>query len=128
MASRATDGGHKLADLSATCPRTRVEVRHASSAAQLAALQAGELDVALVRERPADPDYDAALAVAEAMGVILAAARAGELASSAGVRLHQLAGLDGIGFPRSDTPIWYDQVTAALRGGITPCWRGAVPG
>ncbi len=105
-----------LADLSVTCPGTRVDVRHASSAAQLAALRAGDLDVALVRERPADPDYDAVLAVEEAMGVILAASVAGKLAGPAGVRLHQLAGLHWIGFPRSDTPIWHDQVTATLRG------------
>ena len=104
-----------LADLSVTCPGTRVEVRHASSAAQLAALRAGDLDVALVRERPADPDYDAVLAVEEAMGVILAASVAGQLAGPAGVRLDQLTGLHWVGFPRSETPVWHDQVTATLR-------------
>lgn len=105
-----------LADLNATCPQTRVEARHASSAAQLAALRRGDLDVALARERPLDPGFDAVLAVEEAMGVILAASRAADLASPAGVRLHQLAGLRWIGFPRSDTPLWHDQVTATLRG------------
>jgi molybdate transport repressor ModE-like protein len=104
-----------LAGLSATCPLTRAEVSHAASAAQLAALAAGQLDVALVRARPADPDYDAVLAVEEALGVILAAERADELAGPAGLRLHQLAGLDWVGFPRSDAPLWYDQVTATLR-------------
>ena len=109
-----------LADLSISCPRTQVEVRHASSAAQLAALRTGDLDIALVRERPPGPDYDAVLAVEEAMGVILASSRAAELADPAGVRLHELAGLHWIGFPRSDTPIWHDQVTATLRShGIT---------
>lgn len=72
-----------LADLSSTYPLTRVTVSHASSAAQLAALQDGELDVALVRECPADPRYDAVLAVEEAIGVILATARADELADPA---------------------------------------------
>ncbi len=105
-----------LAHLSVTCPDTRVEVRHASSAAQLAALRDGELDVALVRDRPPDSGYDAVLAVEEAMGVILAASRAGELAGPGGVRLHELAGLRWVGFPRSDTPTWHDQVTATLRG------------
>jgi DNA-binding transcriptional LysR family regulator len=93
-----------LADLSVTCPHTQVEVRHASTAAQLAALRHGDLDVALARERPADPDYDAVLVVEEAMGVILAASRADELASPAGVRLHELARLHWIGFPQLRHP------------------------
>jgi DNA-binding transcriptional LysR family regulator len=104
-----------LADLSSTYPLTRVTVSHASSAAQLAALQDGELDVALVRECPADPRYDAVLAVEEAIGVLLATARADELADPGGVRLHRLAGLEWVGFSRSESPIWYDQVTATLR-------------
>ena len=104
-----------LADLGSTYPLTRVAVSHASSAAQLAALQDGELDVALVRECPADPGYDAVLAVEEAIGVILATARAEELADPAGVRLHRLAGLEWVGFPRSEAPVWYDQVAATLR-------------
>lgn len=104
-----------LAHLSATFPRTRVQVSHANSVAQLAALAAGRLDVALVRERPADPRYDAVLAVEEALGVILATAQADELAGPTGIRLHQLAGLDWVGFPRADAPLWYDQVTATLR-------------
>ena len=104
-----------LAELSAACPLTRVEVEHASSAAQLAALQAGDLDLALVRERPAGQDFDAVPAVEEALGVILATARAAELADPAGVRLERLADLDWTGFPRSETPVWYDQVAATLR-------------
>jgi DNA-binding transcriptional LysR family regulator len=106
---------HTLAELSAAFPQTRVDISHASTAAQLAALQAGDLDVALVRECPADPGYDAALAVEEALGVILAAGRASELAGPAGVCLHQLARLDWLSFPRSEAPAWYDQVTATLR-------------
>lgn len=109
-----------LAQLAATYPDTRVDVRHSSSGTQLAALHAGDLDVALVRDRPADPSLDAVLAVREPMGVILATARGDELAGQTGVPLHRLAGLDWIGFARSDTPAWYDQVTATLRGhGIT---------
>ena len=104
-----------LAELGAAFPQTRVGVSHASSAAQLAALQAGELDVALGRERPADPGYDAVLVVEEALGVILADSRASELAGPAGVRLHRLAGLEWLSFPRSGSPAWYDQVTAILR-------------
>ena len=109
-----------LAELTVSHADIRVEVRHASSAAQLASLRAGELDLALVRDHPADPDLDAVLAVEEPMGVILAEARAAEVAEPDGVRLHKLAGLAWIGFARSETPIWYDQVAATLRGhGIT---------
>jgi molybdate transport repressor ModE-like protein len=43
-----------LVELGATFPQTRMDVSHASSAAQLAALRKGELDVALARECPAD--------------------------------------------------------------------------
>jgi molybdate transport repressor ModE-like protein len=104
-----------LAELSATFPLTRVEVSHASSAAQLAELEARQLDVALVRESPADPRFDAVLAVEEALGVVLATAQADNLANPSGIRLHRLAGLDWTGFPRSEAPIWYDQVAATLR-------------
>src|ERR1700677_839030 len=44
-----------LAELSTTFPLTRVEVSHASSVSQMAELEAGRLDLALVRECPADP-------------------------------------------------------------------------
>lgn len=104
-----------LAEVDASFPQCQVDIRHASSSAQLSALQAGELDLALVRERPADPDYDAVLAVEEALGVVLSAERAAELSGPAGVRLHQLAGLEWLAFPRSEAPCWHDQVTATLR-------------
>jgi molybdate transport repressor ModE-like protein len=117
-----------LAELAAEFPLTRVEVSHASSAGQLAELEAGRLDLALVRESPADPRYDAVLAVEEALGVVLSATHADELADPAGIRLHRLAGLDWAGFSRSEAPIWYDQVTATLRAhGIPldrPRWSG----
>ena len=104
-----------LAEMGASFPYTQVDIRHAASSAQLSALEAGELDLALVRERPADPDYDAVLAVEEALGVILSAARAEKLTGPAGVRLHQLAGLDWLAFARSEAPCWHDQITATLR-------------
>lgn len=109
-----------LGRLSVTHPDTRVEVRHSTSATQLAALRTHDLDLALVRDRPADPRFDAVLSVAEAMGVILADARSTQLAEPDGVHLHRLVGLHWIGFARSDSPAWYDQVSATLRGhGIT---------
>lgn len=104
-----------LAELSAAFPQTRVDISHASSAAQLVALEAGELDIALVRECPAAPGFDAVLAVEEALGVLLATAIASELAGPAGVQLHRLANLEWLGFQRAEAPAWHDQVTATLR-------------
>ena len=96
-------------------PETRVEVRHSSSSAQLADLRSGDLDVALVRDRPSDPSLDAVLAVREAMGVILPNPLSEEIAQVRGVQLYRLAGVQWIGFARSDNPAWHDQVTATLR-------------
>jgi len=94
---------------------TRTEVRHASTAVQLAELRAGSLDVALLRECPADPAFDAVLAVEESLGVLLSAGKAAELAGPQGVRLHDLAGLEWLSFPRAESPAWHDQITATLR-------------
>lgn len=114
-----------LARLGAAHPETRVQARHASTAAQLEALHSGDLDVGLVRERPAAPDLDATLAVEERLGVLLARTRAAEIATDRGVRLDALAGLDWVGFPRSGSPAWFDELTAILRShGVNP---GAEP-
>ncbi|MEV7096404.1 LysR family transcriptional regulator [Amycolatopsis sp. NPDC051045] len=92
---------------------TRVQARHLSSVAQVAALRAGELDVGLVRERPAGPDLDAVLVVTEDVGVLLAADLAEKLGSP--VRLEDLAGLEWFAFPRAGSPAWYDELAAILR-------------
>lgn len=104
-----------LADLAAAYPDTPVQALHMSTAAQLAALRAGELDVGLVREHPVGPDLDAMLVVEERLGVLLAADQLSKLAGPDGVRLDALAGLDWVGFPRSGSPAWYDELTAILR-------------
>jgi len=97
----------------ARLPDTRVQARHLSSVAQVAALRAGELDVGLVRERPPGPDLDAALVVTEDVGVLLAADLAEKLGSP--VRLEDLAGLEWFAFPRAGSPAWYDELAATLR-------------
>ncbi|MCO7222432.1 LysR family transcriptional regulator [Klenkia sp. PcliD-1-E] len=104
-----------VAEVAAAFPDTRVEVRHQPSAAQLRALAAGELDVALVRERPADPALATVLAAEEPMGVLVSAARGEQLVDAGCVRLEQMDALDWIGFPRSDSPHWFDQVVATMR-------------
>ncbi|MET8647634.1 LysR family transcriptional regulator [Streptomyces sp. NPDC004675] len=107
--------GSAMEQVAAACPETRVQARHLSSAAQLDALRAGELDIGLLRERPADPDLDAMLVVTEKLGVLLAASVAAELADEDGVRLETLHGLEWVGFPRSGSPAWYDEVSSVLR-------------
>ena len=110
-----------LATLGAVHPETRVQARHASTAAQLDALRTGELDVGLVRERPTGPDLDATLTAEERLGVLLARTRADTLVTDRGVRLEALAGLDWVGFPRSGSPAWFDELTAIRRShGVSP--------
>ena len=104
-----------LADLAVTYPGTRVQARHLSTAAQFDALHAGELDAGLVREHPIGQDLDAVLVAEERLGVLLAAEQAAKTAGPDGVRLDSLAGLDWVGFPRSGSPAWYDELTAILR-------------
>jgi DNA-binding transcriptional LysR family regulator len=104
-----------IATVTAAHPDTQVHLQHASSTAQLAALKAGELEVALVRDRPSDPGLDSVLAVEEAMGVILTAARSDEISGPGGVPLQRLTGMAWAKFARSDAPAWHDQVLATLR-------------
>ena len=110
-----------LAELAESCPNTRVQARHLSTAGQIAVLRAGELDVGLLRERPIGPDFDAVLVTRERLGVLLAADQAADLAGPDGVPLDALGGLDWLAFPRSDSPAWHDEVTAILRShGLAP--------
>lgn len=104
-----------FADFATHHPDTRVEIRHAASAAQVSALRQGDLDLGLVRERPHDPALDAVLAVEEAMGVLLSDASASAIAEPGGLQLQKLANLSWMGFARADSPAWYDQVAATMR-------------
>jgi DNA-binding transcriptional LysR family regulator len=104
-----------FAELATHHPRTRVEIRHVASAAQVSALRAGDLDLGLVRDRPNDAALDAVLAVEEAMGVLLSDASAGVVAERGGLQLQKLADLSWMGFARADSPAWYDQVAATMR-------------
>jgi DNA-binding transcriptional LysR family regulator len=104
-----------MADLAEACPDTRVRASHLSTAAQLDALHAGELDIGLVREHPTGQELDAVPIVEERLGVLLSAEHAARLVGPDGVRLEALAGLDWVGFSRSGSPAWYDELTAILR-------------
>jgi DNA-binding transcriptional LysR family regulator len=110
-----------LAELAGACPDMKVQARHLSSAQQLAALRAGELDVGLLRERPGGEQFDAMLVTREELGVLLSADQAAELAGPEGVALDALGGLDWLSFPQSDSPAWYDELTAVFRShGLDP--------
>ena len=104
-----------LEKFAANCPDTRVMPRHLSTAAQVSALRGGEIDVGLLRERPAPEEFDAMLVVRENLGVLLASELAAGLVGPDGVRLDALSGLQWLCFPRSSSPAWHDEVTAILR-------------
>jgi DNA-binding transcriptional LysR family regulator len=104
-----------LEKFTANCPDTRVMPRHLSTAAQVSALRSGEIDVGLLRERPAAEEFDAMLVVRENLGVLLASELADGLVGPDGVRLDALTGLQWLCFPRTDSPAWHDEITAILR-------------
>ncbi|MCW2557835.1 MAG: LysR family transcriptional regulator [Mycobacterium sp.] len=93
-----------LAVLATEFPATQVQVRHLSTAEQTAALRSRELDLALVRERPAAPDVDVLLVVEEYLGVLLAVDEAIKREVPEGIRLESLIGLQWLGFPRDGSP------------------------
>jgi DNA-binding transcriptional LysR family regulator len=103
-----------LAKFAAESPHTRVIPQHLSTAAQLIALRSGQLDVGLVRERPSGSEFDAMLVAKEALGVLLSSKLAARLPGSDGVQLDQLGELHWVGFPRSASPAWYDELTGIL--------------
>ena len=104
-----------LAKFATDCPKTRVVPRHLSTAAQFAALRSDELDVGLVRERPQGPEFDAMLVAREALGVLLDSDLAARLVGPNGVALHDLGNLQWVGFPRTGSPAWFDELTGILR-------------
>ena len=104
-----------LAKFAAASPHTRVVPRHLSTAAQFVALRNDQLDVGLVRERPSGSEFDAMVVARESLGVLLSSDVAARLAGPDGVELDLLAELHWVGFPRSSSPAWYDELTGILR-------------
>jgi DNA-binding transcriptional LysR family regulator len=106
-----------LARLASEFPATTTVALHMSSARQIAALNAGELEFGLVRERPVSSHLDAILVLDEELGVLLAAHRPtrGAHTHTDGIGLETLSDLAWLGFPRSCSPGWYDEVMATLR-------------
>lgn len=97
------------------CPEARVIPHHLSTAAQFAALRDDQLDVGIVRERPTSPGIDAMLVDREVLGVLTTSDTAARLAGPQGIALDSLAGMQWVGFPRKQSPAWYDELTATLR-------------
>lgn len=104
-----------LAKFAANRPDTRVVPRHLSTSGQLSAMRSDELDVGLVRERPAGKEFDAMLVLQENLGVLLASELSAGIVGPDGVRLEALSDLQWLGFPRSNSPAWHDELTAILR-------------
>ena len=104
-----------VAQFAAEHPGTRVIPRHLPMAAQLASLRRGDLDVSFMREHPAGTEFDTMLAAQENLGILLAGDLAARLAGPDGIHLNALSGLQWIGFPRSGSPAWYDELAATLR-------------
>lgn len=112
----ASDLLRVVARFAAEHPGTRVIPRHLPMAAQLASLRRGDLDVSLMREHPAGTEFDTMPVAQENLGILLAGDFAARLAGPDGIHLNALAGLQWIGFPRSGSPAWYDELAATLRG------------
>ena len=104
-----------VARFAAEHPGTRVIPRHLPMAPNLASLRRGDLDVSLMHEHPAGTELDTMLVADENLGVLLAGHLAARIAGPDGVHLNHLAGLQWIGFPRSDSPAWHDELAATLR-------------
>ena len=104
-----------LAKFAAESAHTRVVPQHLSTAAQFIALRSDQLDVGLVRERPSGSEFDAMLVAQEFLGVLLSAKLAAHVAGADGVQLDELGGLHWVGFPRSSSPAWYDELSGILR-------------
>ena len=104
-----------LSRFAADSPNARIVPTHLSTVAQFAALRSDDLDVGLVRERPAGSELDAMLVVRESLGILIASDRAAELSGPDGISLEALRGMDWVGFPRTHSPAWYDELTAIFR-------------
>lgn len=101
-----------LSRFAADSPHARIVPSHLSTAAQFAALRSDDLDVGLVRERPAGSEFDAMLVVRESLGILIASDRAAELSGADGISLEALRGMEWVGFPRTHSPAWFDELRA----------------
>jgi DNA-binding transcriptional LysR family regulator len=104
-----------LSRFATDCPHARVVSKYMSTAAQFAALRSDDLDVGLVRERPAGSEFDAMLVVRESLGILIDSNVAAKLSGADGISLEALGRMDWVAFPRTHSPAWYDQLAAIFR-------------
>ena len=100
-------------------PGIRVELNESPTSAQLAALQAGELDCGFFHPDAPTPGLQTRLLLHEKNGVLLPADHV--FARRPTLRLRDLAATPFVLFPRSHNPGFYDRTLAAFaRAGVTP--------
>ncbi|WP_101951131.1 LysR family transcriptional regulator [Mycobacterium sp. 3519A] len=104
-----------IAGFSEAHPDIPVQPRYLTADEQVAGLRTGDLDVSFMLEVPAGRDLDTLRVDREELGVLLPKWRAHRLSADHGVRLHALAGLQWLAFPRADSPAWYEEIVAVLK-------------
>ena len=110
-----------LARFAGDHPAVRIQTRRSTTATQVAGLRSGALDVSFMHEVPAGPALHAMQVARERLGVLIGHAAAARLAGPNGIRLEALAELEWLGFPRANSPAWYDSLAAVLRThGVDP--------
>jgi DNA-binding transcriptional LysR family regulator len=100
-------------------PGIRVELNESPTSAQLAALQAGDLDCGFFHPDAPTPGLKTRILLREKNGILLPADHS--LARRSSLRLRDLAAAPFVLFPRAHNPGFYDRVLAAFaRAGVTP--------
>jgi LysR family transcriptional regulator, benzoate and cis,cis-muconate-responsive activator of ben and cat genes len=100
-------------------PRVRVELNESPTAAQLAALAAGEIACGFFHPDATTPGLKTKELLREKNGVLLP--RDHPLAKRAGLRVRDLRAVPFVLFPRAHNPGFYDRILAAFAGaGVTP--------
>ncbi len=108
-----------LRDFHRRHPGIRLELTESPSAAQLAALQAGELACGFFHPDAPTPALRTHVLLRERNGVLLPVAH--PLAARRTLRLRDLAATPFVLFPRTHNPGFYDRILAAFASaGVTP--------
>ena len=105
-------GSELVAEVGRRHPHYVVAVEATPSAAQIRAIEAGELDLGVVRSVPSASRLPRRLLDAEPLGACLSAGH--PLAGQAQVRPAELSGLPLLWMPRSANPEMYDRMLATL--------------
>jgi LysR family transcriptional regulator, benzoate and cis,cis-muconate-responsive activator of ben and cat genes len=100
-------------------PGIRLELNESPTSAQIAALQAGEIDCGFFHPDAPTPGIATTLLLREKNGILLPADH--PLRARRSIRLRDLGGTPFVLFPRNFNPGFYDRVLAAFaQAGVTP--------